>query len=1251
MNNNEFQFPELPVSFNDDIKTKVKISHDKTIRNDVLMTALIAMIYRYTKEKDIVIICDKINNAQELSLMKISVEKQMTLNDILSEISSSSKNNSVNISKKKIKEFMKNKESYFLGFFQKGILEPDNRYFYITNEENEVPYLHCNFIKKEFANQMSTHISKLSNINVFPKIPIDEINFLTDEEQIEIFQDFNNTFENYEKNCVHSIFEKHALTTPHLVAAKFKEETITYKELNEKSNQLARVLKKNGVGIGDLIAISIDRSLEMIIGLLSILKVGAAYVPIDPNLPDAKIDYILEDSSASIILINKAFNNFSNIKKLRIDEPNIYSNESTSNINLQISIENLMYVIYTSGSTGNPKGVMVQHGAVTNRLIWMREKYKLKSEDIILQKTPFSFDVSVWELFLPIICGAKIVFAKPEGHKDSQYLINTINSEKVTTVHFVPSMLNAFLENEDVGTCLSLKRVFCSGEELTKYQQKKFHQMLKSELYNLYGPTEAAIDVTHWTCHVEDNYNYVPIGNPISNMQTLILNSELTPEPKGVTGELYLAGVGLAKGYLNKKELTSKSFIDNPFSALSTQKIYKTGDLARLTLDNHIEYIGRNDTQVKIRGHRIELTEIEIALRKVPGIQDAIVIARESKSGKKLVAHILKTKESHFNLKYIRAELSKVLAVYMIPSFFYVLDEWPKTHNGKLDRMKLLNSKTDLTENSVEEIYESGKKSNKNDLLCNIWSEVLDVPQINIDDDFFELGGDSILALLIVAKARKEGIQLDLNDLLDKRTIKSIDKSRKTISIDTDQNQIIGEISKTPIQNWFFNKNLNNQSHWNMSIVLDTPDNINIQLLEESLQRIIHYHDNLRTRFYKVENEFKAKIDENIDLSFEVKDFSGLSPNDQNKKIQKDLNENQSSLNLEENLLKVLFLKLSPVQSNKLVLIFHHLIMDGVSWRIFIEDLTQIYSQLNNNQEVVLPKKTTSYKMWAEKQKVLVNSPLMDIDKYFWYEKFVSYEMNIPLTVDKGPQKRKEIIVKLNSDFTSKLLKDSLKGGEFKINEVLLTPLYLSLNRWNNDKSFLIDLEGHGRENIDGTVDLSRTIGWFTSIFPVSFIVNNLENKSNIDLLTLISNNLNEIPHKGVGFGMLRDFSEESRRLLLIAKNKPKIKFNYLGQFNNGKLDSIFKINNSLSMNDVCVTENSDYILDIVARVINGCMEICFEYYEHNLDRNTVDSIANNYLIELKNLLCDLSQKHDMDNLNDSNLKEEDLNKIYSLYR
>lgn len=1243
----EFRFPEFSTNFISNFKSKEKISLNKgKMNNNVILTAWIALIYRYTKQKDIVIVCENEKKVSELSLIKITIEKLMSLKDISNKITSDLMYNNTDISKEEFIKEMKKEESYFVGFFQKEPLLQAKRFLYITNEG---PNLYSNFIREEFAKQLSNHLSEIiKKFELNYSIPIDKIDFLTEEERNDIFINFNNTYKNYEKACIHSLFEKQAAKTPNLIAAKYEGETLTYKELNEKSNQLARYLKKNGVRIGDFVAISVDRSLEMIIGLLSILKAGAVYVPIDPNLPETKINYILDDIKASIILINKNWNyNNLEVDAHRIDTID-YSNEPISNLDLLINIEDLMYVIYTSGSTGDPKGVMVQHGAVANRLIWMGEYYGIDSKDIILQKTPFSFDVSVWELFLPLIIGAKVVFSKPEGHKDSQYLINTIKTEAVTTVHFVPSMLNAFLENEEVGTCITLKRVFCSGEELTKNQERKFHQMLNSELHNLYGPTEAAIDVTHWTCHSNDNFNYVPIGNPISNMQTLILNSELIPEPKGVTGELYLAGVGLAKGYLNKQELTANSFIDNPFSVISSKKLYKTGDLARLTLDNHIEYIGRNDKQVKIRGNRIELTEIVMALRNIPDIQDAVVMTKESNSGKKLVAHILKNKKAHLNSEYIRSQLSQSLAYYMIPSIFNILDEWPKTHNGKLDRKKLMNFSPVIIEQRKEEYSET---LSKNEVLCNIWSDVLDIPKVNIYDDFFELGGDSILALLIVAKAKKEGIHLELNDLLEKRTIENIDTSKKTIHFKVSQNQITGEIGKTPIQNWFFNKNLKKPEHWNMSLILDTPANINIAAVEKSLQKIIHHHDVLRTRFYKRKNEYVPKIEENIDLLFEVKDYARLTINEQNEEIQKDLIEVQSSLNLEGNLLKALFIKLSPAQSNKLILVFHHLIMDGVSWRIFIEDLTQVYNQLMNDQEVILPEKTTSYKEWAKKQQDFFHAQQLDIDKYYWTEKFVAKEMNVPLASNNESMKRADVIVKLSSVSTRKLLKDSLRTGQFKINELLLTPLYLALNNWTNEKHLLIDLEGHGRENIDGTVDLSRTIGWFTSIFPVSFTINNLENKSNTDVLTIISDKLNEIPHKGVGFGMLRDFSDENTQSLLKSLAKPKIKFNYLGQFDNGNNKSIFKINNDFPLNDTSVTENSDYILDIVAKVINGCLEISFEYYEHNLEKNIIENIANNYLNELNKLLKDLSNKQDIEKIKDSNLKEEDLNKIYSLYK
>ena len=437
-----------------------------------------------------------------------------------------------------------------------------------------------------------------------------------------------------------------------------------------------------------------ERSLEMVVGLLGILKAGGAYVPIDPEYPSDRVAFMLEDANVSVLLTQsrlagKLPPHQAKVVCLDSGWEEIAREGDAKPTNL-VSASNLAYMIYTSGSTGRPKGAMNTHRGICNRLLWVQAQYNLTSTDAVLQKTPFSFDVSVWEFFWPLLAGARLVVARPGGHKDAAYLARVIEEQQITVIHFVPPMLRVFLEDADAGQCGSLRHVMCSGEALEFDLQELFFQRVRAQLHNLYGPTEAAVEVTHWTCQRNSSLGVVPIGRPVANTQTYILDRCLQPVPIGVPGELHLGGVQVGRGYHNRPELTAEKFIPDPFSAEAEARLYKTGDLARYLPDGAIEYLGRLDHQVKIRGFRIELGEIESVLAGHPGVREAVAVAREDVPGdKRLVAYLTRTAEELPSVPELRDLLQAKLPDYMVPSAFVTLERFPLTPNGKVDRKAL----------------------------------------------------------------------------------------------------------------------------------------------------------------------------------------------------------------------------------------------------------------------------------------------------------------------------------------------------------------------------------------------------------------------------------------------------------------------------------------------------------------------------------------------------------------------------------
>jgi amino acid adenylation domain-containing protein len=617
---------------------------------------------------------------------------------------------------------------------------------------------------------------------------------LDDAERNRILYDWNQTEAGFPVDkCIHQIFEELVVRTPDAPAVLFKVESISYSDLNRRSNQLAHYLRSLGVGPDTRVAVCSDRSVEMVVSLLAVIKAGGAYVPLDPTYPPERLTYMLEDSAPVALLIQdhltqlfagKGYNG--KIVNLTAKDAAWSSQPVTDLVGADIGLcaENLAYVIYTSGSTGKPKGVMIEHRSLVNRLIWMQNTYRLTSGDSVLQKTPFSFDVSVWEFFWPLITGARLVMAKPEGHKDPNYLVDAISRYKITTLHFVPSMLQVFVDHADVSKCSSLVRVIASGEALPAALVRKFQERFPHvALHNLYGPTETTIDVTAWTCGHDPTLTNIPIGRPISNTRAYILDEDGEPVAVGAEGELYVGGVGVARGYLNRPELTQERFLPDPFSTREGDRMYRTGDLCRWRPDGAIEYLGRNDFQVKLRGFRIELGEIEARLAAHTGIQQAAVIASEDVSGdKRLVAYVVPAKGVQLRDRDLRDWLGRKLPDYMVPSSFVQLDRVPTTVNGKLDRAALpapyadnllpreaANAmaapiKTAASRNGQSAAIGKAHRENAyvppSDTLevelIEIWEQILSVTHIGIQDDFFQLGGHSLLAARMFAQVEEK---------------------------------------------------------------------------------------------------------------------------------------------------------------------------------------------------------------------------------------------------------------------------------------------------------------------------------------------------------------------------------------------------------------------------------------------------------------------------------------------------------------
>lgn len=614
-----------------------------------------------------------------------------------------------------------------------------------------------------------------------PQLQVSRLPLLSDVERRLLVDELNATRAPYGQNeTIHGLFEEQVRRTAHAPAVWFEGQSLTYAELNARANQLARHLRDAGVGPDQLVGLCAERSIELVVGLLGILKAGGAYVPIDPDYPPERVAYMLKDAAPAVLLtqahlLTKLPATSARVLALDADWEQVmrqpdYDLDCAA---VGVNSRHLIYVIYTSGSTGRPKGAMNEHRAVVNRLQWMQHEYGLAQHDRVLQKTPFSFDVSAWEFFWTLMTGACLIVARPRGHQDPGYLRQLIEQTGVTTLHFVPSMLQVFLDEHRPGQCACIRRVICSGEELPASLQRKFHESLpEARLANLYGPTEAAIDVTYWECQAAAVGSRVPIGRPIWNVQMYVLDAHREPAPSGVTGEIYIGGVGVGRGYLNRPELTAERFVADPFGTDPAARLYRTGDLGRWRGDGALEYLGRNDHQVKIRGLRIELGEIEAELLRDPRVKETVVIAREDVAGdKRLVAYLVPLREqeheSALSAEELRARLKASLPDYMVPSAFVLLKRMPLSPNGKLERRAL---PAPDREALARRPY-APPAGAVEEALAGIWQGLLRVGQVGRHDNFFELGGHSLLIVQMMERLRALGLSADLRQVFESDTL------------------------------------------------------------------------------------------------------------------------------------------------------------------------------------------------------------------------------------------------------------------------------------------------------------------------------------------------------------------------------------------------------------------------------------------------------------------------------------------------
>ena len=923
-----------------------------------------------------------------------------------------------------------------------------------------------------------------------PAIRVGDIDLTAVFERRRVLEEWNDTkHPMIAGETLPSLFEAQVAKDAGATAVIFEQARLSYGDLNARANQLARHLIQRGVGPETVVAVSLPRSLELVVVLMAVLKAGAAYLPLDLDYPLDRLNFMVSDADPACVIGMVDLPLSTTARVLLLDAPETHdalagmASDNMADRAHPLTADNPAYVIYTSGSTGRPKGVTVTHAAIVNRLKWMQHAYSLGRDDCVLQKTPASFDVSVWEFFWPLLEGATLLLAAPEGHKDPAYLARLIIDKSVTTVHFVPSMLRSFLQEPLAKDCYSIRRVICSGEALPADLQSRFHKILKAPLHNLYGPTEAAVDVTFWECK-PDQTGAVPIGRPIWNTQIYVLDSLLQPLPVGVPGELYIAGLGLARGYLKRPALTAQRFVANPFGAPGT-RLYRTGDLAAWRTDGALDYLGRIDHQVKIRGFRIELGEIEAVLATHPDVSQATVIAREdSPEQKQLVAYVVANAEDSClsrGTSDLRRFLREKLPAHMLPAAYVVVKSLPLSPSGKLDRSKLPPPPDTATPST----------SNNNAVelrLADLFAELLGVRSVGTNDSFFNMGGHSLSAIKLRNRIHAIfGVELPLRTLFDSPTVAALSEQlmehgglgNDTHSRPTRPPHIPLSFSQERV--WFTHQYLPGQkTAYNMPRVLHMTGPLDVSALEASFQRLLLRHESLRTTFQvrpdKVrEGTPEQRIAPSMAMPVPLVELGAQYTDDAIKGLihhEFDLTRGP--------LLKAVLLRRS-VRDHFLLINIHHIVSDGWSMTIIMRELAHFYSAHLKHEEPTLQPvflQYADYACWQREQ---------DLQPHivYWKSALTGYDCSLTLPYDFPRQRMKTFAAGrehlLYRPTTSAALRQYCSTNDVTPFMVLLAALFIELSRYTGRTDLCIGTTVAGRDRFD----LEGIVGFFVNIVPL----------------------------------------------------------------------------------------------------------------------------------------------------------------------
>lgn len=1028
---------------------------------------------------------------------------------------------------------------------------------------------------------------------------------------------------------VHTLFEGQAAYLPDPVAMIFEDRQFTYRELNQRADQLARCLADSGVLPGTRVAICLERSPEMIVSLLAVFKAGAVYVPIDPEYPEQRRDFMLADARVEMLITRSHLSDSprTGLKMLDLDvEEAAISSHSNLPLPNCRDAQDLSYIIYTSGSTGNPKGVLVGHRALSNHMQWLAGEFPLLPDDRVLHKYSSSFDASLAEIFYPLITGAALVIARPGGQFDPAYLLELMRESRVTAIDVVPTMLKVLIEEPGITRCNDLRRISSGGEALSvELKERVYERLPKVELINMYGPTEAAITAGFHRCGRGQNEAQMAIGVPIANATLHVLDRGLRPAAPGAVGEICIGGEGLAWGYLNHPELTSERFVPDPFSGTPGARLYRTGDLGRCHQDGSIACIGRMDNQIKIRGFRIELGEIEAELRKHPHVQNAVALVRPRAGGDKYIAaYVEPLAGQSLSSSQLRKHLEEKLPEYMLPASFATIESFPLLASGKVDVRALAKAESDLPPPQA-----ARPRNRIEQELVHIWQELLDRRNVGIHSNFFELGGDSILSIQVVARARQAGIALSPKQIIQFQTIAGLAQVAGTVragsALDTPTQ---GPVPLTPIQRWFFRQDLQAPEQYTQALILTARETLDVRVLEEAIQCLTTRHDALRLRFERTPQGWRQVCAAGPEASIVFRHLSlrHLPGEQQQAEVEAVCSGIRATLNLRTGpILGAACFDFGADRPQKLFITVHHLAVDAVSWRILLDDLVRVYRQVKHGGALAAPRTTFSFKRWSELLTERAQSEEMRRESEWWANKLSVPVKDLPVDHEgeNSAQASRTLLVSLAREETRRLVQDVPRAWRSEINDALLAALARTLARWGKTERVLIDLEGHGREEIVEGADASDTVGWFTTLYPV--LLEPGESSQHAQVLRTIKEQLRAIPGKGIGYGLLRYLCNDAALAERLEKTPgAQVSFNYLGQLQRMfSEESLFELADSLVGPMKSSMGKRSHLLEIDAYIKDGSLQAEWTYSPELHDPETIRQLAGAFINELRGLVRD----------------------------